>query len=148
MCFHVTVKLWHNIAVSYTDHLKPFLLKRQKQYHFWNQIRERQSLPSSRSHVYLCASLFIDEPTINTTKLPKRIPVFRGYPVDLVCEADGHPPPRIQWFHNSELRMAGGNLTVSEAGRYICNATNDVASKVFEVEVILKGKQNFFFIIL
>ncbi|XP_078140645.1 hemicentin-1 [Centroberyx gerrardi] len=80
------------------------------------------------------------KPVINATKLPTRIPVFRGYPEELVCEAEGHPPPRIQWFYSSEkvVRVSGGTLTVSEAGFYTCNATNDVASSSLVVEVILK----------
>ncbi|XP_023135380.2 hemicentin-1 [Amphiprion ocellaris] len=80
------------------------------------------------------------KPTINTTKLPKTIPVFRGYPEELVCEADGHPPPRIQWLYSSDKapHELEGKLIVSEAGLYNCTATNDVDSTVHVVVVILK----------
>lgn len=80
------------------------------------------------------------KPVINTTKLPKAIPVFRGYPEDLVCEADGHPPPEIRWLYSPDkaARVSGGNLTVSEAGFYNCTATNDVDSAFHVVQVILK----------
>ncbi|XP_029997196.1 hemicentin-1 [Sphaeramia orbicularis] len=80
------------------------------------------------------------KPAINTTKLPKTIPVFRGYPEELVCEAEGNPPPKIQWLSNSDkvLQVSGGVLTVNEAGVYNCNASNDVDSTSHEVVVILK----------
>ncbi|XP_056143562.1 hemicentin-1 [Lampris incognitus] len=71
-----------------------------------------------------------------------RIPVFRGYPAVIVCEADGHPTPRIQWLYSSNVesmvRVSGGNLTASEEGTYICNASNAVGSTSHEVKVILK----------
>ncbi|XP_051243699.1 hemicentin-1 [Dicentrarchus labrax] len=80
------------------------------------------------------------KPTINTTMLPKTIPVFRGYPEDLVCEADGHPPPKIQWLYSLEKKpdKSENKLTVFEAGIYNCSATNDVDTVFYEVEVILK----------
>lgn len=82
-----------------------------------------------------------DKPVINTTKLPKAIPVFRGYPEELVCEADGNPPPKIQWLYSSDKvpHVSGDTLTVSEPGVYSCNATNEVDSIYHEVNVILKG---------
>lgn len=87
----------------------------------------------------LCFST--DKPIINTTKLPKTIPVFRGYPEELVCEADGHPPPKIQWLYSPDKvpHRTGDILIVSEAGLYNCSATNEVDSMSYEVEVILKG---------
>ncbi|KAL3053555.1 hypothetical protein OYC64_005979 [Pagothenia borchgrevinki] len=80
------------------------------------------------------------KPSINTTKLPKRIPVFRGYPEELVCEAEGHPPPEIEWLYSADKvpHESGDTLIVYEAGRYTCNATNEVDSTSHEVEVILK----------
>ncbi|XP_070703581.1 hemicentin-1 [Pempheris klunzingeri] len=80
------------------------------------------------------------KPTINTTKLPKTIPVFRGYPEQLVCEADGHPPPKIQWLFTSDKvpHRSGDTLIVSEAGLYNCSATNEVDSITHGVVVILK----------
>ncbi|KAK9534774.1 hypothetical protein VZT92_007197 [Zoarces viviparus] len=80
------------------------------------------------------------KPVINTTKLPKAIPVFRGYPEELVCEADGNPPPKIQWIYSADKvpRVSGDTLTVSEPGVYTCNATNEVDSIYHEVNVILK----------
>ncbi|XP_071389542.1 hemicentin-1 [Centroberyx affinis] len=95
--------------------------------------------PSSMSSSSLNITVYY-KPVINGTKLPTTIPVFRGYPEELVCEAEGHPPPRIQWLYSSEkvVRVSGGTLIVSEAGSYTCNATNDVASSFLVVEVILK----------
>ncbi|XP_039467295.1 hemicentin-1 isoform X1 [Oreochromis aureus] len=80
------------------------------------------------------------KPKINTTKLPKEIPVFRGYPEELVCEADGNPIPKIQWHYNPEshVNVSKGNLTVYGPGIYNCTASNDVGSASYEVKVILK----------
>ncbi|XP_047199831.1 hemicentin-1 [Hippoglossus stenolepis] len=80
------------------------------------------------------------KPAINTTKLPKKIPVFRGYPEDLVCEADGHPRPNIQWIYSPYKvpHLSKDTLTVSEAGLYNCTATNEIDSTFYVVEVILK----------
>lgn len=88
-----------------------------------------------------CHYFSTDKPVIDATKLPKTIPVFRGYPEMLVCEADGHPPPKIQWLYSSDKvpHLSGTTLTVSEAGFYNCSATNEVDSISYEVEVILKG---------
>lgn len=79
-------------------------------------------------------------PVINSTKLPRRIPVFRGYPEELVCEAEGHPLPEIEWRYGTDnlIRVRGGNLTVFEAGIYTCTASNDLANSSIEVEVVLK----------
>lgn len=83
-----------------------------------------------------------DKPTINVEKLPKTIPVFSGYPEELVCDADGNPPPRIVWLRNANEEPCGfgSKLTVSEKGSYRCSATNDVGSVTYDVQVILKGK--------
>ncbi|XP_069381356.1 hemicentin-1 [Paralichthys olivaceus] len=80
------------------------------------------------------------KPVINTIKLPKKIPVFRGYPEVLVCEADGHPFPDIRWLYRPDKvpHVSKDKLTVSEAGLYNCTATNDVDSAFHVVEVILK----------
>ncbi|KAM3598873.1 uncharacterized protein V6R79_023733 [Siganus canaliculatus] len=80
------------------------------------------------------------KPIINTAKLPKTIPVFNGYPEELVCEADGYPPPKIVWVYSSTkmLGVSRVNLTVHEAGFYNCTASNEVDSVFHVVEVILK----------
>ncbi|XP_042360313.1 hemicentin-2-like [Plectropomus leopardus] len=80
------------------------------------------------------------KPSINIAKLPKRVPVFKGYPEELVCEADGHPPPKILWLYSPDKvpRMSGNTLIVSEAGIYNCSVANEVDSTSHEVEVILK----------
>ncbi|XP_058509195.1 hemicentin-1-like [Solea solea] len=80
------------------------------------------------------------KPVINTTKLPNTVPVITGYHEELVCEAEGHPPPKIQWLYSPDKapRMSNGMLLVTEAGFYTCNATNEVDSAFHVVEVILK----------
>ncbi|KAM8824674.1 hemicentin-1-like isoform 1-T1 [Synchiropus picturatus] len=80
------------------------------------------------------------KPIINTTKLPKTIPVFQGYPEYLVCEADGNPPPKIQWTYSSDkvVQVSGGKIRVSEPGIYNCSASNVLDSTYHLVHVILK----------
>ncbi|XP_044038551.1 hemicentin-2-like [Siniperca chuatsi] len=80
------------------------------------------------------------KPIINTTKLPATIPVFRGYPEELICEAEGYPPPKIQWLYSTDKvpHVSANTLIVSEAGFYNCTATNEVDSISREVKVILK----------
>ncbi|CAK6971170.1 uncharacterized protein LOC128379280 [Scomber scombrus] len=78
------------------------------------------------------------KPVINDTKLENKIPLFSGYPGELVCEADGHPTPKIQWHYNDKYFQFGGKINVTEQGTYICNATNSVGSATHEVKVILK----------
>lgn len=95
-------------------------------------------------HSALSAAFVVstDKPTINVTKLPKTIPVFNGYPEELVCDADGNPPPHIVWLRNANGEPCGfgTTLTVSEEGFYRCNATNALGSVTRQVKVILKGK--------
>ncbi|XP_005468795.1 hemicentin-1 isoform X3 [Oreochromis niloticus] len=95
-------------------------------------------LPTTTSSTLKITVLY--KPKINTTKLPKEIPVFRGYSEELVCEADGNPIPKIQWHYNPEshVNVSKGKLTVSEPGIYNCTASNDVGSASHVVEVILK----------
>ncbi|XP_028267964.1 hemicentin-2 [Parambassis ranga] len=79
------------------------------------------------------------KPSINTTKLPETVPVFTGYTVNLICEADGHPAPVIQWYSSSKGSIVGeGRLIVSEEGMYNCTATNEVGSTSHVVQVILE----------
>ena len=58
-----------------------------------------------------------------------------------MCEADGRPAPNIHWVSAKGVRVSGGNLTVTEAGVWTCNATNVVGyiSRAVEVTVLVKG---------
>ncbi|KAK0135005.1 Vascular cell adhesion protein 1 [Merluccius polli] len=78
------------------------------------------------------------KPSINSTKLQPKIPVFRGYPEELVCEADGNPAPDIHWFSQNGVLGSSGNLKVTEGGNYTCNATNVLGSNFYVVQVVLK----------
>ncbi|XP_051994394.1 hemicentin-2-like [Xyrauchen texanus] len=80
------------------------------------------------------------KPIINEIKLPYKVYVSRGYPLVLVCEADGHPNPTISWNHTNN---SGGNLTIPEAtyetnGIYYCNASNTVDSIIRNVTVVVQ----------
>ncbi|CAL8273606.1 unnamed protein product [Lota lota] len=97
---------------------------------------EQQRPPPMMSH-NLSLSVYY-EPIINSTKLPSSVPVLSGYPVELVCEADGRPAPNIHWFSKKGVRVSSGNLTVTEAGVWTCNATNVVGFNIHEVVVVFK----------
>ncbi|XP_060798578.1 hemicentin-1-like isoform X2 [Neoarius graeffei] len=71
-------------------------------------------------------------------KLPRQVPVFRGYPQTLICEASGYPEPTITWIFNNN-RIEGGNLIVEEAsGKYTCIASNSLGNDTREVNVVLE----------
>lgn len=112
--------------------------------HFCSVLESLFALPLHICIILISDHFSTDKPTINTTKLPKVIPVFQGYPEELVCEADGQPAPKIQWFYNSDKvpHVSGNKLLVTEAGFYNCSATNEVDSTFHVVEVISKGKNS------
>lgn len=97
-----------------------------------------QSPPSIASAPLNLTVLY--KPTINTTKLPKTVPLFRGYPEELVCEAHGSPAPEIRWLYSPDkvVEVSEGKLIVFEEGVYNCSARNDVDSTSHVVEVVLK----------
>ncbi|XP_030645595.1 hemicentin-1-like [Chanos chanos] len=82
-------------------------------------------------------------PVINTTKLPSVVPVIRGYSENLICEADGSPPPEIVWMRDNKIIVNDSNLVITNAraesvGFYICNASNMHGSNSTTVKVVLK----------
>ncbi|KAI4895989.1 hypothetical protein NFI96_025261 [Prochilodus magdalenae] len=83
------------------------------------------------------------KPIINISKLPSVVPVFRGYPEVLICEAEGYPQPDITWTTKENTKADKGNLTIIEAtnenvGIYNCTASNSVETTVRMVKVIMK----------
>ncbi|XP_073713089.1 intercellular adhesion molecule 1 [Misgurnus anguillicaudatus] len=81
------------------------------------------------------------KPVINVDKLPSQVPIFRGYPVVLSCEADGYPTPEISWKINHNVLVKGGTLNITEAAsqNIICIANNSVGNDSREVKVVLTG---------
>lgn len=98
----------------------------------------KDSPPSTESTALNLTVLY--KPMINTTKLPKTVPLFRGYPEELVCEAHGRPTPIVQWQYGADKKVvvSEGTLIVYEEGIYNCSARNDVDSTLHVVEVVLK----------
>ncbi|XP_036423424.1 CD166 antigen-like isoform X2 [Colossoma macropomum] len=83
------------------------------------------------------------KPVINKAKLPSDVPVFRGYPETLVCEAEGYPPPTITWSLKPNTEVKQGHLTIMEAtnenvGEYKCTASNSVGTTFRTVTVTMK----------
>ncbi|XP_002661307.2 intercellular adhesion molecule 1 isoform X1 [Danio rerio] len=79
------------------------------------------------------------KPVINETILPSVVPVFRGYPVNLSCIADGKPKPIISWKHKNGI-IYREYLTVTESTpeNVVCVANNSIDAVRREVKVILK----------
>ncbi|KAM4535599.1 hemicentin-2-like [Fundulus diaphanus] len=97
-----------------------------------------QPPPTAKSNSFILNVTY--KPKINTTKLPKSVPVIRGYKEELVCEADGNPPPKIQWHYSSRTAFLGSNgtLIVNEEGTYNCTAENYLSCDTHVVQVELK----------
>jgi len=81
------------------------------------------------------------EPIINKTKLPSIVPVFRGYPVEIVCEADGYPTPSIRWNISTTDIVYSETLTITESTPedLYCIANNSAGITIRRVKVVLKG---------
>ncbi|KAA0705393.1 hypothetical protein E1301_Tti009742 [Triplophysa tibetana] len=77
------------------------------------------------------------KPTINGTSLPIKVPVFRGYPLVLVCEAEGNPKPTVSWSQ-TDSAVNGGNLTITEliSQNPVCTAVNSVGSTSRNIIVV------------
>ncbi|XP_026116713.1 hemicentin-1-like isoform X3 [Carassius auratus] len=80
------------------------------------------------------------KPIINKIKLPSTVPVFRGYPEVLVCEADGNPKPTISWSLGAYDKKDSEKLNITESTpeNVSCTANNSVGSDIGHVKVILK----------
>lgn len=62
-------------------------------------------------------------------------PYKEGHQLILVCEAEGKPPPEINWFKNGQIipdktgkYYDDNNVSVSDAGLYSCCASNQLGN--------------------
>uniref|UniRef100_A0A9J8A541 Ig-like domain-containing protein n=1 Tax=Cyprinus carpio carpio TaxID=630221 RepID=A0A9J8A541_CYPCA len=80
------------------------------------------------------------KPIINELKLPSTVPVFRGYPEVLVCEAEGNPKPTILWSLGANEIKKSETLIITESTpeNVSCIANNSVDSTTRHVKVVLK----------
>ncbi|KAK9978078.1 hypothetical protein ABG768_019847 [Culter alburnus] len=80
------------------------------------------------------------EPIINETKLPSIVPVLRGYPVVIVCEAEGKPKPTISWNLGTNNPVYSETLTVTDSTPedLSCIANNSVGNTTRHVKVSTK----------
>ncbi|XP_077788345.1 hemicentin-1-like isoform X6 [Podarcis muralis] len=69
-----------------------------------------------------------DIPTIN----PQEPVYIEHFPLNLSCSANSNPPANYSWYHNEKLLEAQNesqllisHLSLNDAGKYTCNATND-----------------------
>jgi len=87
------------------------------------------------------------EPIINETKLPSIVPVFRGYPVEIVCEADGYPTPSISWNLSTTDIVHSETLTITESTPedLHCIASNSVGTTIRHVKVSIQGNDAFLY---
>ncbi|XP_048047132.1 intercellular adhesion molecule 5 isoform X2 [Megalobrama amblycephala] len=82
------------------------------------------------------------EPIINETKLPSIVPVFRGYPVEIVCEAEGNPKPTISWNLGTNNTVYSETLTITDSTpeELSCIADNSVGTDIRHVKVSIQDK--------
>nr|AVI05200.1 intercellular cell adhesion molecule-1 [Ctenopharyngodon idella] len=80
------------------------------------------------------------KPIINETKLLSKVPVFRGYEMVLVCEAEGNPKPTISWNISTNNPVYSETFTITDSTpeEVSCIANNSVGSTIRHVKVILK----------
>ncbi|XP_077069588.1 CD166 antigen homolog isoform X1 [Siphateles boraxobius] len=80
------------------------------------------------------------KPIINETKLPSIVPAFRGYPLEIVCEAEGNPKPTISWNLSTTDIVYGENLTINDSTPedLHCIANNSVGSTTRRVKVSIQ----------
>ncbi|KAG1968857.1 EGF-like domain-containing protein [Pimephales promelas] len=80
------------------------------------------------------------EPIINETKLPSIVPVFRGYPVEIVCEAEGNPTPLIRWNISTTDIVYSETLTITESTPedLHCIANNSAGTTIRSVKVSIQ----------
>lgn len=76
-------------------------------------------------------------------KLPSTVPVFRGYPEVLVCEAEGNPKPTINWSNRADdteddTHNEKYDITESTPEDLYCTASNSVGRTTRHVKVVLK----------
>ncbi|KAG1968856.1 vascular cell adhesion protein [Pimephales promelas] len=83
------------------------------------------------------------KPIINKTKLPSIVPVFRGYPVEIVCEAEGNPTPDIRWNLGTTDIVYSETLTITESTPedLHCIASNSVGTTIRRVKVSIQVSQ-------
>ncbi|XDV12572.1 hypothetical protein PO909_001206 [Leuciscus waleckii] len=79
-------------------------------------------------------------PIINETKLPSIVSVFRGYPLVIVCEAEGNPKPTISWSVNSTDTVYSETLNITESTPedLLCIANNSVGITTRRVKVSIQ----------
>ncbi|KAK7175213.1 hypothetical protein R3I93_002193 [Phoxinus phoxinus] len=83
------------------------------------------------------------KPIIIETKLPSIVPVFRGFPVVIVCEAEGNPKPTISWNLSTTDIVFGETLTITELTPkdLHCIANNSVGSTIRNVKVSIQDSE-------
>ncbi|KAG7243502.1 hypothetical protein INR49_011058 [Caranx melampygus] len=71
-------------------------------------------------------------------------PVEHNFTVDkLQCEADGNPPPKVQWFHQGELVNLSQPLTRSHSGRYKVEFSNHLGNDSTYVNITVEYGPSF-----
>ncbi|XP_067281032.1 vascular cell adhesion protein 1-like [Pseudorasbora parva] len=88
------------------------------------------------------------KPIINETKLPSVVPVFREYPVVIVCEAMGNPKPTISWYLSTNDPVYSETLAItgSTPEDVYCIANNSVGTTIRHVK--LSFQENYIPLIL
>ena len=97
----------------------------------------------------LCQFDFSDPPEIITPK-NDTWDIMAGDTASIECHAKGVPSPQYVWTNAAgEIVSRGKHLRLhevsySDGGNYICNATNILGSASFTLTIQIKGPRKFF----
>ncbi|XP_067277387.1 intercellular adhesion molecule 5 [Pseudorasbora parva] len=80
------------------------------------------------------------KPIINETKLPSIVPVFRGFPGVIVCEAEGNPKPTISWNISTNDQVDSETLTITDSTPedVYCIANNSFGTVIRHVKLSIQ----------
>ena len=94
----------------------------------------------------------LDVPVFTTR--PQNASVSIGDEVTLQCVAEGPPEPVLTWMGPNRTIISdgvttGGNLRIydvaqSDAGEYVCTATNDIGSVTASATITVNGEWTFY----
>ncbi|XP_052407171.1 hemicentin-1 isoform X4 [Carassius gibelio] len=100
---------------------------------------EGPQYPPNKTSDFLSITVY-SKPIINETKLPSKVPVFREYSEEIVCEAEGNPKPTISWILGTNDIVYNEVLTISESTpEYVsCVANNSVGTTTRNFTVFIQ----------
>ena len=86
---------------------------------------------------------FADAPEVSVRPSDLKVVSVEGETVNVSCRVDSHPPASVVWRHqdtgdvvSSNHRLFLPTISRTRAGRYICEATNNIGSSQSEETMV------------